>query len=198
VSLIWNEGQTETAVWSGADLRRYILQDWKANRGHTIARAAMVTYRFGHLAQRADVPPSLATPLRVLFRAFRILFWRIVDSGDIDPQAEIGPRLVLPHGLNGVFINGQCRIGADVMICQQVSLGVRDMEGKGAPTIGDEVIVWAGAKVVGGVTVGDRAAIGANSVVTSDIPADSLAVGIPARPNGGSAKDAAVFKRDQA
>jgi serine O-acetyltransferase len=198
VSLIRNDTDSQPGTWSGTRIARFIFEDWQSNKDHTIARVAMVTYRIGHLAQRADVPRSFAMPLGIIFRFFRILFWRIIDSGDIDPQAEIGPRLVLPHGLSGVFINGQCRIGADVVICQQVSLGFRDMDKQGAPTIGDDVIVWAGAKVVGPVTVGDRAAIGANSVVTSDIPGDTLAVGIPARPRGGSAADAAAFKGEQA
>jgi serine O-acetyltransferase len=198
MSLNRNHTENQPRTVSGTALLRFVFQDWQSNKDHTVARAAMVTYRIGHLAQRADVQPSLATPLRIIFRLFRMLFWRILDSGDIDPQAEIGPRLVLPHGLSGVFINGQCRIGADVVVCQQVSLGVRDMMGQGAPTIGDEVVVWAGAKVVGGVTVGDRAAIGANSVVTSDVPADTLAVGIPARHSGSSTEDAAAFKREQA
>jgi serine O-acetyltransferase len=175
-----DESHTET--WSAIALAKFIFQDWQSNKDHTIARAVLVTYRIGHLAHRSDVPIAIAGPLRGLFRLLRMFFFRVVESGDIDWRAEVGPRLVLPHGLAGIFINGNCRIGADVVICQQVSLGVRDMGSpNAAPTIGNEVVIWAGAKIIGGVIVGDRAAIGANSVVSKDIPADSVAVGIPAQ-----------------
>jgi serine O-acetyltransferase len=177
-----NHRETHSKTWSGIALAKFIFQDWQSNKDHTIARAVLVTYRIGQLGYRSDMRNALAGPLRGLYRVLRVFFFRVVESGDIDPRAEAGPRLVLPHGLAGIFINGNCHIGADVVICQQVSLGVRDMESpEAAPTIGNEVVIWAGAKIIGGVCVGDRAAIGANSVVTNDIPADSVAVGIPAR-----------------
>lgn len=172
--------ETHAEKWSASAIAKFIFQDWQSN--HTVARAVLVTYRIGHLAHRADLPVAFAGPLRGLCRLLRFFFFRIIESGDIDWRAEIGPRLMLPHGLAGIFINGHCRIGADVFIAQQVSLGVRDMESsEAAPTIGNEVVIWAGAKVIGGVSVGDRAAIGANSVVSRDVPADSVAVGIPAQ-----------------
>jgi serine O-acetyltransferase len=177
--LLPDHRESHSKTWSGIALAKFIFQDWRCN--HTIARAVLVTYRIGHLVHRSDMPIAIAGPLRGLCRLLRFFFFRVVDSGDIDWRAEVGPRLVLPHGLAGIFINGKCRIGADVFIAQQVSLGVRDMESKPAPTIGNEVVIWAGAKIIGGVCVGDRAEIGANSVVTNDIPADSVAVGIPAR-----------------
>jgi serine O-acetyltransferase len=99
-------------------------------------------------------------------------FSKLVTHVDISPHAEIGPGFYLYHGL-GTVIGKGTRVGRGVLICQNVTTG-------GAPRIGDEVILWAGAKVIGKITVGDRAEIGANAVVIRDIPPDSLAVGVPA------------------
>jgi serine O-acetyltransferase len=81
----------------------------------------------------------------------------------------------LPHP-QGIVISGQTRIGRDVVIGHQVTLGGRDIV-PAAPTIEDGVYIGAGAKILGGVTVGRGATIGANAVVTKDVPAGSTVVG---------------------
>ena len=82
------------------------------------------------------------------------------------------------------------------MIYQQVTLGNNFANRpKEAPTIGDQVVIGAGAKVVGGVTIGERAVIGANSVVSKDVPPDSVAVGVPARILRLNDRDAAKVAR---
>jgi serine O-acetyltransferase len=91
--------------------------------------------------------------------------------------AEFGPRFVLIHS-NGVVINGGVVGGADVRIEHQVTIGA---ERRRFPTIGSRVFFGAGAKVVGGVSVGDDVRIGANAVVIRDVPAGCTAVGVPAR-----------------
>jgi serine O-acetyltransferase len=97
---------------------------------------------------------------------------RFVTHADISPDAEIGPGLYLYHGL-GTVIGKGTRIGANAIVCQNVTIG-------GGAALGDDVRLWAGAVVVGRVTVGDRSEIGANGVVVSDVPADTIAVGVPA------------------
>jgi len=100
---------------------------------------------------------------------------------DIHPGATIGRRVFIDHGL-GVVIGETSVIGDDVIIYQQVTLGgVRTSRNKRHPTIGNNVVIGAGAKVLGDIHVGDGAKIGANSVVVKDVPVFSTAIGIPAR-----------------
>ena len=108
----------------------------------------------------------------------RHLFWSIVTQSDIEPRATLGRRLMLPHP-NGVVIHEDAIVGDDCMIMQQVTIG---MIGEGeVPTLGNNIYVGAGAKIIGKVTVGDGARIGANAVVTQDVPAGCTAVGVPAK-----------------
>jgi len=100
---------------------------------------------------------------------------------DIHPAAQIGRRVFIDHGV-GVVIGETAIIGDDVLIYQQVTLGgVSLNRGKRHPTVGNNVVIGAGAKILGNITIGDDAKIGANSVVIKDVPAGATAVGIPAR-----------------
>ncbi len=98
-------------------------------------------------------------------------------------RCRIGPGLFLPH-THGTVI-GAVEIGANASIFQGVTLGARDLDFTFAPshrpTIGDDVILSAGAVVLGGVRVGNSAVVGANAVVMADVPSGCLAVGVPAR-----------------
>ncbi|BAF69928.1 serine O-acetyltransferase [Nitratiruptor sp. SB155-2] len=106
---------------------------------------------------------------------------QIFTGIDIHPAAKIGRRVFIDHGI-GVVIGETTEIGNDVLIYQQVTLGgVSLSHGKRHPTIEDGVVIGAGAKVLGNITIGKNAKIGANSVVVKDVPAESTAVGIPAR-----------------
>lgn len=108
----------------------------------------------------------------------RWMWWSFVTQSDIEPRATLGRRLMLPHP-NGVVIHEDAVIGDDCMIMQQVTIG---MIGTGeVPTIGNRVYIGAGAKIIGKITVGDDARIGANAVVTTDVPPFCTAVGVPAR-----------------
>ena len=101
---------------------------------------------------------------------------------EIHPAARIGRRLVIDHGM-GVVIGETAEIGDDCYFYHQVTLGVaRTSAGKRHPTVGNNVIIGAGAKVLGPIRVGDNARVGANAVVVDDVPADTTMVGIPARP----------------
>jgi len=101
---------------------------------------------------------------------------------EIHPAAKLGRRLVIDHGM-GVVIGETAEIGDDCYIYHQVTLGVaRTSSGKRHPTVGNNVIIGAGAKVLGPITVGDNARIGSNAVVVDPVPANTTVVGVPARP----------------
>jgi serine O-acetyltransferase len=107
---------------------------------------------------------------------------RLLTGIEIHPGARIGRRLFIDHGM-GVVIGQTAEIGDDVTLYQGVTLGGTALHtGKRHPTLGDEVIVGAGAQVLGGFRVGNRARIGANAVVVSEVAAGTTVVGIPAKP----------------
>lgn len=100
---------------------------------------------------------------------------------EIHPGATIGKRLVIDHGM-GIVIGETAEIGDDVLLYQGVTLGGTGKDkGKRHPTIGNNVMVGCGAKVLGPFKVGDNARIAANAVVLTEIPPDSTAVGVPAK-----------------
>lgn len=119
--------------------------------------------------------------LRLLARIVAHLA-RLLTGIEIHPAARIGRRLVIDHG-DGVVIGETAEIGDDVLMYHQVTLGGTSLAGgKRHPTIGNRVILGAGAKVLGPIVVGDGARVGANAVVLSDVAPGQTVVGIPARP----------------
>lgn len=106
---------------------------------------------------------------------------RFFTGIEIHPGATIGRRFFIDHGM-GVVIGETCEIGDNVTIYQGVTLGGTGKEkGKRHPTIQDNVLIAAGAKVLGSITVGENSKIGAGSVVLKEVPAHSTVVGIPGR-----------------
>jgi serine O-acetyltransferase len=127
------------------------------------------------LAHRMWAVPALRGPARVLSQLARLL-----TGIEIHPGATIGRRFFIDHGM-GVVIGETAEIGDDVMLYHGVTLGGRSLEhGKRHPTVGHRVTIGAGAKVLGPVHIGDDSAVGANAVVTHDVPPESIATGIPA------------------
>ncbi len=120
--------------------------------------------------------------------------WRFLTGVEIHPGATIGRRFFIDHGM-GVVIGETAVIGDDVMIYHGVTLGGK---GHGAakrhPTLENDVVIGAGAQVLGDITVGARSVVGASAVVVHDVPADSLAVGIPAIAHPASAQPTSVRK----
>jgi serine O-acetyltransferase len=112
---------------------------------------------------------------------------RFITGIEIHPGAKIGRRLFIDHGM-GVVIGETAEVGDDVLIYHGVTLGGLSLgnragpSGKRHPTIGDGVAIGAGAQVLGPIRIGDGARIGANAVVSSEVPAGEIVVGIPARP----------------
>ena len=86
---------------------------------------------------------------------------------------------VLPHGISGIFISPEAHIGKNVCIYQQVSIAIKRPHAKGAATIGDNVLIGSGAKIIGPVNIGSNVNIGANAVVTKDIPDNCTVIGNP-------------------
>jgi serine O-acetyltransferase len=117
-------------------------------------------------------------PFRRFIAKRRIQFWSIITGADIAPEATLGGGLMLPHP-NGIVFHRDAVIGVNCMIMQQVTIG--QLASDGAPRLGNNVYVGAGAKVLGPITIGDGASIGANAVVLADVPPHATAVGIPAR-----------------
>lgn len=119
--------------------------------------------------------PAGQAPARLLSQAVRTL-----TGVEIHPGATIGRRFFIDHA-NGVVIGETSEIGDDVMLYHQVTLGGRSMkQEKRHPTVRDNVVIGAGAKIIGPVEIGEDAAVGANAVVVKDVAAGGTAVGVPA------------------
>ena len=115
---------------------------------------------------------------RVTARTFSELT-RILTGVDIHPGATLGPGLFIDHA-TGVVIGETAEVGEDVMIYHGVTLGGSGRDtGKRHPTIGDRVVIGAGAKVLGAIKIGDDSRIGANAVVVKEVPSSAVVVGVP-------------------
>ncbi len=133
---------------------------------------ALLTYRMSHWLKTHGVP---VLP-RVLSQLAR---W--VTGVEIHPSAKIGSGFFIDHGM-GVVIGETAEIGDYVTLFQGVTLGGTGKErGKRHPTLGNHVVVGAGAKILGGITIGDNVKIGANSVVLKNVAANSTVIGVPGR-----------------
>lgn len=133
---------------------------------------ALLFYRFAHWLWKKRFP--------FLPRAFS-QFARFVTGIEIHPGASIGSGLFIDHGM-GVVIGETTEIGDNVTLFQGVTLGgTGKQRGKRHPTLGSHVVVGAGAKVLGPITIGDYVKIGANSVLLQDVPDHSTVVGIPGK-----------------
>lgn len=133
---------------------------------------ALIYYRVAHAFYKMQ-----------LFFLARLLsqLGRFFTGIEIHPGARIGKRFFIDHGL-GVVIGETTIIGDDVLLYQGSTLGGTGIvQGKRHPTIGNNVVVGAGAKVLGNIVIGDNTYIGANAVVVKDVPPNSTVVGIPGR-----------------
>jgi len=101
------------------------------------------------------------------------VYIQLVYGGFIPVAAELGDNIVFPHGFNGVFISINAKVGDNCLIYQHVTIGSEKGE---APVIKNNVVLGAGAKIIGSITIGDNCRIGAGAVVTEDIPDNCTAV----------------------
>jgi serine O-acetyltransferase len=158
-----------------ADIRKKAEWCYQSTSARAIVKSlltdgtfAMVLYRLMQWSRRWRL-----APLEMLFNKLNGVCCQCI----IGRGAEFGPGFVLIHS-NGVVINGSVRAGRNVLIEHQVTIGAeRDQ----SPRLGSDIFIGAGAKIIGAITVGDGAKIGANAVVVDDVPANATVVGIPAR-----------------
>lgn len=133
----------------------------------------VLLYRIGNFFYRHKIPyvPDL-------FKALQLLIF----SAEVSPYAQIGGGLRIYHSV-GIVIGHACEIGENVEIFQNVTMGGNDKEidGRTMPKIGNNVSVFSGAAVLGPVVIGDNVSIGANSIVTKDVPCNVVVAGIPAK-----------------
>jgi serine O-acetyltransferase len=166
------------------DLQRYI--DLSAHKRYLLFEQglwAMAIYRFGRWTRRLRLP-LIGFVLRVLaFALFKMC--EVLTGISIPPGAQIGKGFYVGH-FGGIIVNSRAIIGEDCSIGPGVVIGTRGMGDTGVPVIGNSVYMGAGAKILGGITIGDNVKIGANAVVLTDIPEGATALGIPATlsPNG--------------
>jgi len=133
---------------------------------------ALVSHRIAHKLAYWGVP---------FIPRFISYLTRIITGIEIHPKAQIGNRFFIDHG-EGVVIGETTIIGDNVLIYQQVTLGGTGNEhGKRHPTIGNNVIIGAGAKILGNITIGDYTRVGAGSVVVDNVPEHCTVVGVPGR-----------------
>jgi len=170
-----------------ADLGRQYLFNGQTNKKPTIWGLVLnllsprfmpvIIYRVSHSFYKLRLPP--------LAKLFSLVNF-VVFGLEIAIRCEIGKGLYLPHTQGTVI--GAVSIGENATIYHNVTFGAREVDlgySKSArPVVGNDVIVGAGAKVLGGVNIGDRARIAANAVVINDVPADTTVAGIPARSVG--------------
>ena len=133
---------------------------------------AIVSHRIAHFLWNLKIPffPRALSQLA-----------RFLTGIEIHPGAQIGDGLFIDHGM-GVVIGETAMIGNDVTLFQGVTLGGTGKEtGKRHPTLGNNVVVGTGAKILGNIHIGDNSYIGANAVILKDVPANATVVGVPGR-----------------
>jgi serine O-acetyltransferase len=138
----------------------------------------MVVYRFGRWRYRFK-HRIVRAPLSFLYKLLYALV-QILTGIELPCETKIGRRFKIDH-FGGIIVSGDAVFGDDTLIRHGVTVGLSHTGDRGSPQIGDRVDIGAGAKILGPIVIGDDVTIGANAVVIRDVPANSVAVGIPAR-----------------
>ena len=138
----------------------------------------MLVYRYGRWRYTIQ-PRWLRVPFSLLYKVLKPIC-EILTGIELPCETIVGRRFRIDH-FGGIIISGDAVFGDDCVIRNGVTVGLRHTGIRGAPIIGDRVDIGAGAKILGPIHVGDDVAIGANAVVLKDVPANSIAVGVPAR-----------------
>ena len=169
------DGHPPPGLWA------QIKEDWIAHDRDWTRPGfrAVAVYRFG--VWRMTVRPRLLRlPLSLLYRSL-YRHCRNHYGIELPYTAKLGRRVVIEHQ-SGIIVHGSCEIGDDCILRQGVTLGNKSPQcPQDAPKLGRRVNVGAGAKILGLITVGDGAIVGANAVVVHDVPEGATAVGIPAQ-----------------
>ncbi|MEO7106529.1 MAG: serine acetyltransferase [Rhodoferax sp.] len=157
----------------------HIKADLSAHGGNWGAQGfwAMVVYRFGRWRYGIK-SPILRKPFSVLYKVL-FKFIQILTGIELPCETVVGPGFVIDH-FGGIVISGYARFGSNCRIRNGVVVGLKNVSDPCAPQMGDNVDIGAGAKVLGNISIGNNVAIGANAVVTCDVPDNYIAVGVPA------------------
>lgn len=138
----------------------------------------MVVYRFGRWRYGVKVP--IIRKFFSLIYKFSFKLVQILTGIELPCEVPVGRNFRIDH-FGDIIISGYASFGDDCILRNGVTVGLKNVETKAAPQIGNRVNIGAGAKILGPIHVGDNVDIGANSVVINDVPDNSIAVGIPAR-----------------
>jgi serine O-acetyltransferase len=162
-----------------AHLGRLIAADFRRHTGNLMDPGvwALTTYRLGVWAEQ--LPAGAARRLARAASETMAMALAIAARTSIPPSVKVGEAFHLIHAMN-VTIAAGVQIGDRVGIMHEVTIGP-DREGKGVPRIGNDVFIGVGATLLGPITIGDGAMIAANSMVITDVPARTFAVGVPAK-----------------
>ena len=157
-----------------------IREDWQSHNRQWSRHGfwVLLIYRFGRWRYGIRWRP-LRMPASFLYKLLKF-FSEMLLGTELPCEAVIGRRFVIEH-IGGIVVSGDAAFGDDCIIRNGVTVGLRNRGVRGSPRIGNRVDIGAGAKLLGPIQIGDDAAIGANAVVLCDVPANSIAVGIPAR-----------------
>ena len=155
-------------------------EDWRTYEGNLSCPGlwVMAVYRFGqwrYTIRRRWVRIGFSFAYKVLF-----VLVRAASGAEIPCETRIGRRLRLDHSY-GIVVSGDACLGDDVILRDGVTIGLRRVGVRGSPVIGHRCDIGTGAKILGTIHIGNDVAIGANAVVLTDVPDNSIAVGIPAR-----------------
>lgn len=139
---------------------------------------ATVVYRVGEYIYERPRPAHFL-PAKLAYKLASKAI-EVTTGISIPASVRIGPGLYIGH-FGEIIIHSDAKIGERFSIGQGVTIGTKGQGGGGVPVIGDDVYLGVGSKVLGGIVVGDNVSVGANAVVVKDVPAGSVAVGVPAR-----------------
>jgi serine O-acetyltransferase len=137
----------------------------------------MIVYRFGRW--RYGVRPSIARKFFSLIYKILYKLVQILTGIELPCEATVGRNFIIDH-FGGIIVSGYAKFGDNCRIRNGVVVGLRRVDQKFAPVLGNNVDIGSGAKLLGQIQIGDNTIIGANAVVLCDVPANSIAVGVPA------------------
>lgn len=157
-----------------------IRKDLKSYNGkwHSQGFWVMIVYRFGRW--RYTLTNHYIRKLFSLIYKIAYKMVQILTGIELPCEAEVGDNLRIDH-FGGIIVSGFAKLGDNCVLRNGVTIGLKNIENPKAPSIGNNVDIGAGAKILGDIIIGNNVSIGANSVVLKDVPDNSIAVGVPAK-----------------
>jgi serine O-acetyltransferase len=156
-----------------------VRHDFHSYQGNWAAQGfwVMLVYRFGRW--RYGVRPALFRKMFSFIYKFLFKVVQIVTGIELPCEVEVGKQFVIDH-FGGIVISGYAKFGDNCRIRNGVVVGLKNIDDPCAPIIGNNVDIGSGAKLLGNIKIGNNVVIGANAVVITDVPDNSIAVGVPA------------------